>query len=165
MKEKLLVVGVVIALILGALGVSKEGVVTIKEIATGAVSSPDLGSYAVIGGNVLRGGSTKSLTQATTTVCAIQSPSATSTLVTGSIKLAVSSTTAATVTIAKSANPYATTTSLGAVTIAANAQGQAVASTTGSHIFSPNTYLVVGMAGGIGTFSPTGECRALFMEI
>lgn len=179
MKEKLLVVGVLIALILGGYSVSQKGTVVVNEQGkpVGAVSSPDLGSYAVIGGTLLRGGATKSLTQATTTVCAIQSPAATSTLVAGSVKFTVSSTTASTVTIAKATTPFATTTLLRTESVGANAQATipfasstSVASTAAWALeqtnltFAPNSYVVVGMAGGTGTFSPTGECRALFIE-
>lgn len=168
MKDKLIVFGIILAIILAVtlsfVAVSKNSTTT-KEITAGAVSGPDLGSYAKIGGVVLRGSYTNQLNQATTTVCAIQSPVATSTLVMGSVQLSVSSTTASTVTIARATTPFATTTSLGSSVIGANAQGYLVASTTGNHIFPPSTYLVVGMAGGVGTFSPTGECSALFSEI
>lgn len=178
MKEKLLVVGVVVALVLGGYAVSKKPVVVTKDgVQVGAVSSPDIGSYAVIGGSVLRGGATKSLTQATTTVCAIQSPAATSTLLAGSIKFSVSSTTASTITIGKATTPFATTTLLRTESVGANAQATipfasstSVASAAAWALeqtnltFAPNTYVVVGMAGGTGTFSPTGECRALFIE-
>lgn len=109
------------------------------------------------------------MTQGTTTVCAIQSPNATSTLTEGSALFTVSSTTAATVSMAKAVTAFATTTALGTVVIAANAQGTAIASTspTGatldpSQVFSPNTWFVVGVAGGTGTFSPTGVCTAEF---
>lgn len=104
---------------------------------------------------------------ATTTVCAIKSPAATSTLVSGLVNFSVSSTTASTVTVAKSATAYATTTLINSVSVGANAYATILtASTTNSALvqtdrtFAPNTYLVVGMAGGVGTFSPTGYCSA-----
>ena len=104
---------------------------------------------------------------ATTTVCAIQSPNATSTLTEASALFTVSSTTASTVYLAKATTAFATTTSLGYAALAANAQGTLFASTTpssvtvdGAQIFAPSTWFVVGMTGGTGTFSPTGVCTA-----
>lgn len=132
----------------------------------GAVSSPDIPSpYFSYGDIRFWGAKTTSLTSATTTVCSLQSPAATSSLVTAAVRLTTSSTTASTVTLAKATTPYATTTSLGAISVSANGQGVAVASTTGSHIFAPNTYFVVGMQGNTGTFSPVGVCQATWMEI
>jgi hypothetical protein len=137
----------------------------------GALSSPDLPyPYFSFGGVRSWAGRTDSLTAATTTVCAIQSPAATSTLRFGSIRFGVSSTSATTVYIAKATTPYATTTALGQCALAANAQGTCLASTTPTvnvdpaQVFAPNTYLVVGMTGGVGTFSPTGTCEATWIE-
>lgn len=115
---------------------------------------------------------TTSLNSATTTVCALQSPDATSTLAIGSISLSVSSTTASTLTLARATTAFATTTVLGYGSVAANARADVavMASTTGSSVasgflFPPNTYFVVGMQGGVGTFSPTGVCQAHFTTI
>lgn len=106
---------------------------------------------------------------ATTTVCAIKSPAATSTLVRASAQFRVSSSTASTITLAKAATFTATTTLLGQqYIIAAGAQATVVASSTTSNsglqdfVFAPNQYFVVGMSGGIGTFSPSGFCNATF---
>lgn len=111
----------------------------------------------------------QSFTQATTTICAIKSPNATSTLVFGLATFSVSSTTATTVTFARATTAFATTTIIGAqIAIAANAQMSAVASTTsttgGSTVFPPNTWFVMGMQGngGSNTFSPQGYCSADF---
>lgn len=112
------------------------------------------------------------MAQATTTVCAIQSPNATTTLTEASTLFAVSSTTASTVTFAKAATAYATTTLLGqAYAVAANAQATIVASSTTAnataqdYVFAPLQWVVVGMAGGTGTFSPTGVCTAEFQVL
>lgn len=126
---------------------------------------------ASIGGIGIRGAHTTSLNQASTTICALQSPLATSTLLKSSLQLSVSSTTAILVTMAKSATPYATTTLLGSqVNVAANAQVTIVGSTTvaqdgaGANIFAPSTWLVISAQNGIGTYSPSGACNALFVE-
>lgn len=112
------------------------------------------------------------LTAATTTVCAIQSPAATSTLMGGGLLLTVSSTTASTVTIAKAANAFATTTLIREASVSANAQASILAASTTlsaleqtNRIFEPSYWLVFGMSGGTGTFSPTGVCTATFAEL
>lgn len=109
------------------------------------------------------------MAQGTTTVCAIQSPNATSTLTEASALFTTSSTTGSTVTLAKATTAFATTTSLGSASIAAGAQGTVIASSTPSsvaldpaQVFSPNTWFVVGMAGNTGTFSPVGVCTIEF---
>lgn len=114
-----------------------------------------------------------SLNQATTTVCALQSPTdATTTLQGGGLDLTVSSTTASTVTIAKASTAFATTTLINSVSYSANAQGAAIAASTTlsaleqtNRTFAPGTYLVFGMQGGTGTFSPTGVCSATFQSL
>ena len=111
------------------------------------------------------------LKTATTTVCAIQSPTnATSTLVSGSVRFSTSGV-ASIITIAKGATAYATTTSLGRITLAANAQATIVASSTPStssaddlNVFAPGKWFVVGMEGA-ATFSPVGVCQAQFRKI
>lgn len=140
-----------------------------------AVSSPILNTpYFGFGDVVQFRAKDSDLTAATTTVCALQSPAATSTLIRGMVRLSVSSTTASVVTLAKAATPYATTTPLNLVSVAANAQVTIVSSSTpetdGSisrAVFGPSEWLVVGMQGGIsaGTFSPTGVCQATWEAI
>jgi len=135
----------------------------------GAVSGPDSYNPCESHNGVTTCFNKKGFTSATTTVCAIKSPSATSTLKLGSgARFTVGSTTASTVTFAKAVDPYSTTTSIGSAQLGANTQATILATTTASqnvdpvHVFAPNTYFVVGMAGGIGTFSPTGTCQAVF---
>lgn len=136
---------------------------------TGALTST--GALAVTGETTLQGVLTRYQTQAldtaTTTVCSLQSPSATSTLESGAITLDVSSTTASTITIAKAATAFATTTLIRSASVSANAQATIIAASTTlsaleqtNRIFGPSEWLVVGMAGGTGTFSPTGDCWA-----
>lgn len=185
MKNTLSVIGIVVALLAGTLALIafsgqesiSERVATIEnffvspeemdEEALGAVSSPDIPSpYFSFGGVRQWAARDNDLTQATTTVCAIQSPAATSTLDHADLSLVVSSTTASTVTFAKAATPYATSTFLGSAAVAANAQANiAVKATTTSNaiasnfVFGPSQWFVVGMQGGVGTFSPTGVCQ------
>lgn len=139
----------------------------------GAVASPDIMSpWFSYGGVRHWSGHSESLVSATTTVCAIQSPAATSTLLRASISFKVGSTTASTVDIAKATTAYATTTIIGGGALAANAQGTFNATTTpatgtslnGPMVFAPSTYVVFGMEGGTGTFSPTGTCQAEWVQ-
>ncbi len=111
----------------------------------------------------------KALTTATTTVCSIKSPAATSTLDRARITLTVSSTTASTVTIAKGATFNASSTLLASAPLAADAQGTLTASSTATgvnldniNIIAPNQYINFSMSGGNGTFSPSGSCFAEF---
>jgi hypothetical protein len=113
---------------------------------------------------------------ATTTVCAIQAPAATSTLLVAAATVTTASSTATVFTFAKANTQYATTTSLGQFLSAANGQGSATASTSPGNlldsnlIFSPNQWLVIGEQGGNGgaagsTFNSVGRCIANFAEI
>jgi len=140
----------------------------------GALSGPDIPSLYLKwgGGNGVRVIPTgRALATATTTVCAIQSPNATSTLRWAGVKFDVSSTTASTITLAKSATAFATTTQIGeTVAVAANAQAFVLATSTAAQViaqttvFAPSQWFVVSMTGGTGTFSPTGACQATFEE-
>jgi len=165
-KLATVVIGAVAVLAL-ILGLSPEKA---QNLVTGSVTSPDISSPYISFGDVRHWAAQDSdLTQATTTVCALQSPASTSTLQFGDAKFVVASSTQnSTITLAKATTPYATTTLLGKYVIASGAQGTVIASTsptTGDAvIFSPNTYFVVGMQGGGGTFSPTGNCSAVWIE-
>lgn len=105
----------------------------------------------------------------TTTICAIQSPAATTTLRNFVATFTIASTSAQTITMAKAANAFATTTNLtGNVAIAASGQATVVASTTiPIAIIAPSQWLVVGQAGGAGGASlnvPIGTCQAVFQS-
>ena len=137
-----------------------------QEEALGASASPDSPfSWESVGG-VRRFYGSMAMNTATTTVCAIQSPAVTSTLTYFSAVWDVSSSTASTVTLAQAANAFATTTQLGVNhSIAADAQSILVASSTAlsaNNILAPSQFVVIGMKGGSGTFSPVGYCKAEF---
>lgn len=145
-----------------------------NSLTLGAVSAPDT-YFDYFSNNGLKRYARRAstLVQATTTVCALKSPSATSSLALGTFQLnAIATTTGPVIlTLAKASTRYATTTSLGSVTIQAGKTGEATASTTGAHIFSPNTFFVVGAQGsvgvpaGAGTFSLSGSCQADFLAL
>jgi hypothetical protein len=113
------------------------------------------------------------LTTASTTVCAIQSPAATSTLQSAGILLTTASTSATTWSLGIASTAYATTTQIGSdYVVSASAQAFINASTTpsagGVEVIAPNQYLVWSETGGItagdaGTgFAPVGRCHATF---
>lgn len=109
------------------------------------------------------------LKTATTTICAIQSPVATSTLVQAGILFSVSATTTTTIDLAKAATAFATTTAIGGATLASDAEGLILASTTPTSglddamVFAPNTWFVVGMQGNdFSDSAPVGVCHATF---
>lgn len=144
--------------------VTKAGAVVSSELSTNFFSFGELRQWAYH----------PKFNVATTTICAIKSPAASSTLdlsKTGA-RFDVSSTTASVVTIAKATTPYATTTIIGnQYAIAANAQAAIHASTTATQqvsaveVLAPNTWIVFGIQGGTGTFSPLGQCSAGFTEL
>lgn len=175
MKNTILAGLVLVVIALGiALSVkSLDDSTTTKAPPVAAATSPDLPfRYLNVGGVKTWYGYTGSLVQATTTVCSIQSPVATSTILTAQMRLDVSSTSASKITFAKAATPSATTTLLYSYNVAAGAQAaiwlpatstsQAIVDT---YVFAPNTFFNVGMSGGTGTFSPTGDCKVTWQEV
>ena len=176
MNKQNLFVSSVIGVLAVLASIFLGGTQTVKEIThevkTGAVVSNDLdGNYFSYGG-VRHYGLRADLAQGTTTVCAIQSPAGTSSLRAFGISETVSSTTASVTTTTKATTAFATTTLLGAqVAVAANAQAMIVGSTTaaqntaGADVFAPNTWIVFGQQGGTGTFSPTGQCYATWVQM
>jgi hypothetical protein len=166
-NKHFIVLVIVIVLVGTVIGYLSKGTTVVREIVknVGAIpgSSVSTEDFAINGVTGIF--KTQSFTSATTTPCAIKSPSATSTLISANATFTVSSTSASRVTMARSASPNATTTSLGESVFSANEQGTVIASTTGSHIFAPNTYFVVGMKGGSGTFSPSGKCSAIWQQL
>lgn len=116
---------------------------------------------------------------ATTTPCAIQSPSATSTLIFHSYDFDyASSTSDSIITIAKATTAFATTTQIGYDSfILTNDQDTIIGSTTplanvaaldsAVFNFAPDEWLVMGIASQDGisgtTYSPSGVCQAVWM--
>lgn len=161
--KKLSIVGVLVSLVLSGFALTKDSAPVV-----GSVSSPDISSrYFSVGSVREWRGKTTTLNTASTTLCAVQAPNATSTLASGSgIRLDVSSTTASVVVLAKASTQYATTTVLGIANVAAGAQASIVAtSTADSWVFAPNNWFVVSAQGGVGTFSPSGLCEARWIEL
>lgn len=175
--------GIILSLVLGGYAISKPATIITKTDGpkVGAVTGPDM-PYPYISVNGVRTYyNNQTLKTATTTVCAVQSPVSTSTLVSATVAFFTGSTTEATVAAAKASTAFATTTVLATSTIAANGQLTLLVATTtpvsdsangratlSDRIFAPNTYLVISMTPTLGsvtgTFSPTGRCIANFQE-
>lgn len=140
----------------------------------GSLAGPDIPwPYLQWGGIPEWRNSSSNLIAATTTPCNIQSPASTSTLVMASVRFETSSSSATQLYWGKATTMSATTTNLGYGTLGANAKGTFLASTTptatGStvdpaYVFGPSQWLNLGMAGGIGTFSPVGQCEAIWLQ-
>lgn len=133
----------------------------------GSLTGPDIQSEYLCVNGVCRYFYKTPLAQSTSTVCAIKSPAATSTLSSGSLHINVN-TTASTAVIGKATTAFATTTKLGQAGVAAGAELNLVASTSpitdGATTFSPNTYLVASLEGS-GLVNLTGTCQAIFTQI
>jgi hypothetical protein len=152
----------------------QDGVTTVRTVTVapspvlGAVAGPDSYFEYYNDNGVITANRNARFNQATTTICSIKSPYATSTLTFASANFSVSSTSSSIIDFAKSVNPGATTTKIGSTySIVAGAKATVVASTTAvagdAVIFPPNNYLVVNMKGGeTNVFSPTGACNAVW---
>lgn len=167
-KNILSAIGIFVAIVLGLFGALRQSTstTTVQQVPTnvGAVNGPDLPYPYITVGGVRTWFTNVGMTQATTTVCALVSPVASSTLVSASASFSVSSTTATTVTMAKASTAFATTTAINTTTIAANGTGIVNATTSPVTVFGPSQFVVIGVQGGTGTFSPTGRCMAVFRE-
>lgn len=112
-----------------------------------------------------------SLKQATTTICSIVSPPATSTLVFASLHMNVATTGGATtLTFAKAVfGATASTSLITAMNVAVGSGAEANAVASSSMVFAPSTMFNVTQAGGGsfigGTFSETGFCQATFTQL
>lgn len=133
----------------------------------GAVASPEIMSdwFGVGGVHVYK--HNVALTQSASTTCAIQSPAATSSLLSAGIRFGVGSTTEdLVVSLGRGTNQYSTTTALGAAVVLAGTQDTIIASTTPTAaeatVFPPLTWFNVKI-GPAGTGSvPEGACHATF---
>ena len=133
-------------------------------------TSPEISSPYFIVNGVTEWYGSENMAPATTTLCALISPNATSTLQYTSFQITTGTSTAATIDIGTSTTPYATTTNLVAATsIASGAQGLAfwmpTQGTSQNSIMSPNTYVVVKTAGaGLAGYTYGGKCQAEFTQ-
>lgn len=131
----------------------------------GAVAGPDISSpYTSVNGLATYQARIP-MRAATTTLCAIKSPSATSTLVHAGWQIGTGTSTAATIDLATSTTAFATTTNLVAETsVASGANGAVSWASSGTNgVLAPNTYVIVKTAGvGLSGYTYGGTCSAQF---
>lgn len=180
-KSIILKSGVIVAVILVLVIVfsknkNTEKIITIPNYPNyGALSTPDLPTDISQGGMRTRAVHVPiySLGLSTTTLCSIQSPVATSTLIHGSVTITTGTSTALQLEIAKSTSPNATTTVLNSTIFGTGVtMGTLIASSTltngadPSLVFSPNQYLVVKYGGTSGaTQYLQGSCNAQWVQV
>lgn len=140
----------------------------------GSVASPDINSpYYSVGGVRTWKQHSGVLNQASTTICSIQSPVSTSTLVYADLQLTTGTTTTILIDLAKDNTFAATTTKIGSsYTVTGGAYATIVGSTTPSTsagsdslLFSPGQYFNVKYGGAQGSLNVlAGSCNAVWME-
>ncbi|MES2224142.1 MAG: hypothetical protein V4469_04395 [Patescibacteria group bacterium] len=142
-------------------------IVNVPQPNLGAVTSNEITEPRfVFGGVELVSAKTRSLVQASTTICALSSPKATSTLMMASVRLLLATST--NITLSNAPTPYASSTkTLITDTITANVQKTIAASSTvnANSVFEPNTYLVLKgdvVSAGSGAL---GACEAIWATI
>lgn len=137
----------------------------------GAVSSPDIPSPYFSYGDVRHWAGQESFIVATNTLCAIQSPAATSSLTSAGARFDVQSPYTLQYELGVATTPYATTTRLALMTLAQSTNGLVIATTTNTALLdgflAPNSYVVlkVGSSTVGANYLPTGRCTATFREL
>jgi len=137
----------------------------------GAVVGPDLYSPYFNVNGVRRWFISQPMNRATTTLCTLRAPSATSTINFVSFQITTGTSTAATIDIGTSTTAFSTTTNLvAAKSIASGAQGYAYWSSAGGSVddskMAPNEYVNVKTAGaGLSGYTYGGRCQAVFQEL
>lgn len=139
----------------------------VKEKVVGSATSPDISSPYFSFGDVRQWAVRSSLITASNTVCSLQSPVSTSSLLFASIRLETSTSSASELQFSKGTSPSGTSTLLSANIYKVGANGSAeitASSSLSGTLFAPSTYLTVGMVGATqGTVSPTGACQAIWV--
>lgn len=136
----------------------------------GAVSSQELPQpYLYVGGVGLVTAKSNTLIQASSTICSLKSPAATSTLISAGVNVRFATTTAVGLQLSNSTSYTASSSdTIGYDVIAAGGSRLVVASTTQAYaktVFLPNAYFIARMdnVGGSATAAPQGSCQAVWM--
>jgi hypothetical protein len=142
----------------------------VKEIPVGAVVSSELSTNNFSFGEVRRWAYSQRFNVASTTLCAVKSPAATSTLVFAGYNISTGTTTAATIDVAKGNTAYATTTLLVTGTSVGSGATKEIGWTTAGgtaadDIMAPSTYVLVKTASvGLNGYTYGGRCSVVFQE-
>ncbi len=138
----------------------------------GGLAGPDIQSPYLSVDGLVHEYRRVALNKATTTPCAVRSPSATSTLVLTSLQINVSSSTATVWSASKATSAFATTTSLLEFAASSGVKGTMFLNATSTAIdskfvFGPNEYLVWGLEGievlDLTSDKLLGVCQAEFV--
>lgn len=136
----------------------------------GALSSPSINSPWLRWGGITHwAGHTDALNNASTTLCAIQSPAATSTFTYGDLQLSVGTSTTLHIDLSMSPTPSATSTVLGATNHVSTPNNPIVASTSPSggppYVFPPNYWFIATYTGAAGALNVLqGDCQASWTQ-
>lgn len=137
-----------------------------SPVRLGALAGPDIQSPYLSWGGVTTYKGAVAMHSATTTLCAIQSPSSTSTVAFASWNVTTGTSTAASIDIGVGSTAYATsTTLLSATSLSSGAQGGAAwgAPNGTTAVIGPNNYVIVKTNGaGLGGYTFGGNCTAQF---
>lgn len=154
--------------VLGFIYTARPSETIIREVKTGAVVSSELPNNNFSFGEVRSWAYGPRMNVATTTLCAIKSPAATSSLRSASFNIFTGTSTAATIDLATSTTAFATTTNLvSAFSVGSGATGNVSWFPSGTNsTIAPNTYVIVKTAGaGLGGYTYGGRCSAVFQEL
>lgn len=180
-KQLMVIVGLLVALTISSIFwvtrptknviVNQDG----KEQPVGALAGPDIPSPYLRWGDVAIYQAKQTFNQASTTVCSLQAPSATSTLLWANVGITTGTSTTVLFEMAKSTLFDATTTLLSSShSFASGVLGTFTASSTlntdnglnGPKIFGPNQYLNVKYGGANGSLNVLqGTCNAAWQVI
>lgn len=174
MKTKFLGIALVVIIAI-AIGGYQFPVVK-KEVneRVGAVVGPELLSPFFSVNGVTHEYRRAKLNTATTTPCALKSPSSTSTLLYAALRLNTGTSTDTTLwTVAKAATGFATTTAFDSFSVSATDRATMYVGSASStvpdeiSVIAPNQFIVWGVAGTVpaGTTNLTGVCQAEFIVI
>lgn len=170
MNNTKVVAGILIALAIITTGyvlVSNHQAAPSKNV--GAISSPDLPWTYLSWGGMATFRNQSAMRGATTTLCAIQSPAATTTLAFAGYTITVGTSTASNLDLATSTSAFATTSAvlISNTSVASNAQASQSWFSSGTNsIIAPNTWVIV-QAGnvGLGGYTYVGSCDAEFNDL
>lgn len=176
MEKKYIALSVVLSVLVsvGVYTLAPEKPVQIVEKNPPSVqgfAGPDLASRYFSFGGVRQFAGNTQMQVATTTLCAIQSPAATSSLEFVSWSITTGTGTAATIDIGIGTTAFATSTNLvSGTSVGSGALGSAywssVGGSTGDSVLAPNTYVLVKTTGpGVGGYTYGGTCQAMFTQL
>ncbi|MDE2103084.1 MAG: hypothetical protein KGL39_37915 [Patescibacteria group bacterium] len=162
--NKYYAIGGIVALVLAFAGISSIHKPT-QTILYGGTSPEIASPYLTVGGLTLYTAHTDNLTQATSTLCSLPAPAATTTLQQAGIRITSGTTTAVTVGIYLGGK-NSTSTLLYSGTVGTSSTATLMTAT--STVIDPTQYVTI-TAYGSGAynqaFSMTGSCGALFVGI